>query len=99
TPVLSLSHEIAIQHVTPGSLSQGDIDEDCANMLKVIELYQDQFSHRQLRGWRASVYRRAAAVHLAAGRNSLARPAALSRLRLAPLEAEAWWILMRTMLP
>lgn len=98
-PTLSVATPIAVHHIRPGTLSTSDIDNDCQNMLKVVALYEDQIGPEAARHWRAAVHRRAASVHLTAGRWSKARLAAWTRLRLEPLVPEAWWVLIRSLVP
>jgi glycosyltransferase involved in cell wall biosynthesis len=98
-PAYAVDHILAVQHVTMGSLSNGDIDADCANMMRVIDLYQNELGPTAARRWRASIFRRQAGVHLAQRRYRLARRAAFSRLRLDPLSLEGWWIAARSLLP
>lgn len=98
-PALSVATPIAVHHIRPGSLSTSDIDNDCLNMLKVVSMYEDQIGPAAARHWRAAVHRRAASVHLTEGRWSQARVAAWTRLRLEPLVPEAWWVMLRSMVP
>jgi glycosyltransferase involved in cell wall biosynthesis len=97
SPVLSLSIPVAVHQIRPGSLSTSDIDDDCRNMLRVVDMYHDQIGPEAARHWRANVYRRAASVHLKEARWRNARRAAWSRLRMEPLTAEAWWIFLRSL--
>lgn len=99
TPTLTVPTAIAVHQVRPGSLSTSDIDDDCLNMLKVVALYEEQIGSEAARHWRAAVHRRAASVHLSQRRWSKARLAAWTRLRLEPLVPEAWWILLRSLMP
>ncbi|MEO8478722.1 MAG: glycosyltransferase family A protein [Gemmatimonadota bacterium] len=96
TQVLAMNRVLAIQHVTSGSLSTTDIDDDCANMLKVVELHGADLSARERRLWEVGLLRRRAAVHLADGRRGAARLAARMRLRLDPWSLEAWYIWLKT---
>jgi glycosyltransferase involved in cell wall biosynthesis len=90
---------VAIQHVTPGSLSLRDIDDDCRNMLRVVALHADTTTPAVVRRREAAVFRRWAGVHLAAGRRIAARQPAWARLQREPLSAEAWGIAIRSLLP
>ncbi|HET9065636.1 MAG TPA: glycosyltransferase family 2 protein [Gemmatimonadales bacterium] len=97
TRVLALDEVLAVQHVTSGSLSTTDIDDDCANMLKVVGLHGDDLTPSERRAWRLELLRRRAAVHLAAGRFPAAHAAASDRLRLAPWSLEAWYIWLKSL--
>jgi glycosyltransferase involved in cell wall biosynthesis len=98
-PAFALAEPLAIHHVRANSLSNSDIDDDCRNMLRLVELHASGIGPEAVAHWRAVVHRRAASVHLAEGRRGPARKAAFTRLRLEPLVLEAWWILLRTLVP
>jgi glycosyltransferase involved in cell wall biosynthesis len=98
-PAFALAAPIAIHHIRANSLSTSDIDDDCRNMLRVVELHESRIGAEAAAHWRAAVHRRAASVHLAGGRRRQAREAALTRLRLEPMVLEAWWIVLRTLMP
>lgn len=98
TQVLAVKKVLAVQHVTAGSLSTTDIDDDCENMLRVVELHGADLSAREQRAWEVGLLRRRAAVHLADGRRSDAHLAARMRLRLDPWSVEAWYIWLKTSL-
>lgn len=97
TRVLAIDAVVAIQHVTPGSLSTTDIDDDCANMMRVVELHAADLTPGERRAWRIELSKRRAAVHLSNGNTAAARRAAWQRLRLAPLSVEAWYIWLKAL--
>jgi glycosyltransferase involved in cell wall biosynthesis len=98
-PALSVATPLAVHQVRPGSLSTSDIDDDCRNMLTVVAMYEHEIGAEAARHWRAAVHRRAASVHLAERRWRQARSAAWVRLRMEPGVLEAWWVLLRTLVP
>lgn len=91
-PVLAINEVLATQHVTGGSLSTTNIDDDCANMLRVIELHRDHLSTSERLAWQVELQRRRASVHLAEGRPVQAHQAAQERLKLQPFSPEAWYV-------
>lgn len=99
TTSCAIGDPLAVQHVQEHSLSNSDVDNDCANMLKVVDLYREQIGAKAARRWRAAVLRRQAAGHLGEGRHRAARGPALERLRMEPAKLEAWWVAARSLLP
>jgi hypothetical protein len=80
----------------PGGISRTDPDRDCGNMLRVIQRHSKLLGSRELRHEEASVFRRWASLYLARGQPRKAFPRALRRLRLQPLSAQAWWIVLKS---
>ena len=94
-PVYLTSQLLAIQHLTPGSLSRSNLDVDCANMLRVIDRHADRLGETGARRWRAHCYRRWAGNHLAQGRPGAALEPACARMALQPYSLESWWVLLK----
>ncbi len=78
------------------SLSNSDVDRDCASMLKVVERHGAVLGASGVREQTAVVHRRWAAGHLSRGQFQRALSPALRRLRLQPLSVEAWWVVTKS---
>jgi glycosyltransferase involved in cell wall biosynthesis len=95
-PAYILPDFLATYVQEPGGISRLNPDKDCGNMLRVVQRYTDLLGPSGLRAEEATVFRRWAALHLAQGRPREALPRALRRLRLQPLSAQAWWIVLKS---
>ena len=95
-PLFLLPEPLATYVQEPGSLSRSNVDRDCGNMLRVVGRYAELLGPRGVRTQEAIIFRRWAAGHLgeAHPRNALAP--AWKRLKLQPLSAQAWWILLKS---
>jgi glycosyltransferase involved in cell wall biosynthesis/CelD/BcsL family acetyltransferase involved in cellulose biosynthesis len=73
-----------------GSLSRGNVERDCRNMLAVIERYKDMLGPDAYRHWKSDVHRRWSTRLLADGDPRGALRPALTHLRETP-SARALW--------
>ncbi|WP_422925473.1 glycosyltransferase family 2 protein [Singulisphaera sp. PoT] len=81
----------------PDSLSRGNIDRDCGNMLRVVRRHRALLDRAGLRSWESYVFRRWAAGHLGQGHPREAILPAWERLRRQPSSLEAWWIAAKSL--
>ena len=81
----------------PGSLSNSDIDRDCASMLKVVHRHGALLGAEGFRKEKAVVYRRWAGNHLAKGKPRSAISPAARRLAIEPASPQAWWIVCKSL--
>ena len=95
-PVMYSAARLATAVLEPNSLSRSDTDQDCRNMLRVVEDFGAALGPREKRRWEAYVYRRWAAVRLDQDRPRDACRPALERWRRDLSNAEAWWIVAKS---
>jgi hypothetical protein len=80
-----------------GSLSNSDVDRDCASMLKVVHRHAALLGAKGFSKEKAVVYRRWAGNHLAKGKPRSAIGPAARRLAIEPVSPQAWWILCKSL--
>lgn len=81
----------------PNSLSNGNVDRDCGNMLRVVRRSAKLLGRRGLRRQEAVVFRRWAAGQLSRGNGIKSLRPALERLWREPIEPQAWWIVAKSL--
>ncbi len=95
-PVYMLSEPLATAVQEPGSLSRGDPDRDCRNMLAVVRRHAALLGPAAARAWETDIYREWAARQLGEGRPAAALPPAWRRWTRQPWSPQAWWIVCKS---
>lgn len=96
-PLYLLPEPLATYVLVPGSLSRGNVDRDCGNMLRVVHRHAAVLGPRGVWEQEAVVYRRWAAGHLGDRRPRAALLPAGRRLRRQPYSLQAWWIVLKAL--
>jgi glycosyltransferase involved in cell wall biosynthesis len=97
TNIYFVPEPLATYVQSPSSLSNSDVDRDCASMLEVVRRHAALLGAKEFRKQKAVVYRRWAGAHLAKGKPRSAIGPAVRRLAIEPVSPQAWWIVCKSL--